>query len=408
MSKVPPITVAEYAKRRDRVLRALKGACAVVFAGDGSHPLRGRWRPHPHFKYLTGIEAEPGAAVVFDPTNPIAKRRIVLVLQPADAERDQWDGLRERLGTPLRTRLGFDTVIRSWGMPGLLTDAARRAGRFACLHAPSVYPQPVAKDLAIARQIAERVPGVSIEDRTQLLPELRAIKSPAELRLIKAAIRATHTGLNDSAAMLKPGVTEAEIAATLMASFSANGATDIGYNLIVGAGVNSTVLHYNFGDATVEDGDVVLFDVGAEVHGYTADVTRVLAANGRFDAEQARIYDLVVRAEQAAIKATKPGGRLSDAHEAALSVFENTGLQDSYIHGIGHGLGSEVHEPRVDHPLRKGMVVTIEPGLYDIEKKIGVRIEDDILLTDTGTTNLTVSIPKKLADVEAWQKSARR
>src|SRR5205085_1359126 len=151
----------------------------------------GKWRPDFNFLYLTGIDDEPGAVVLFNPSAEDPKRRIVLLLRPLDTERERWDGYRQPIGTPLRQSTGFETVMRANVLPSLLTTAARRTKRLVCLHPPSVYPAPVSPDFAAFKQVAERVPGVRIDDRSDLLPQMRAVKSPAELRLMKKAVEAT-------------------------------------------------------------------------------------------------------------------------------------------------------------------------------------------------------------------------
>src|SRR5688500_14182856 len=170
-----PLPVDEYAGRREKLLKALGNSAAVVFAGEGAPPQLGRWRPHPHFLYLTGLDNESGAAVLFDPTAEDPKRRICLFLRPIDPEMDRWDGYREELGQALKDRTGFDAVFRTNLLPRFLTAAARRAKKLACVHPFSVYPAAVTPDLAVYRQVAERIPGVGIEDRTQLLTEMRAV-----------------------------------------------------------------------------------------------------------------------------------------------------------------------------------------------------------------------------------------
>jgi Xaa-Pro aminopeptidase len=395
------IPLVEYARRRQQVLRSLKGAAAVVFAGEGSPPLLGHWQPDFHFLYLTGIDDEPGAAVLFDPSAEDPKRRVVLILRPMDVERERWDGYRQQIGTPLRRSTGFDTVMRSGSLPMLLTAAARRTKRLACLHALSIYPAPVSPDYAAFKQVAERVPGVKIEDQSGLLPQLRAVKSPAELRLMKKAVNATIGGYVAMMKMLRPGVGEIDVDRALARGYADHGGTGVAYNSIVGSGLNATVLHYMANSAVLEAGDLLVIDSAAEYLGYASDVTRTLPVSGKFTADQCEIYEVVLRAQLAAIKALRPGARMLDADAAARAVIDKAGYGDAFIHGVGHPLGLQVHDVIPDHPLKRGMVVTIEPGIYLPERKLGVRIEDDLLITPRGSENLTAAIPKTVRDVEA-------
>jgi Xaa-Pro aminopeptidase len=179
----------------------------------------------------------------------------------------------------------------------------------------------------------------------------------------------------------------------------------VAYNSIVGSGMNGTVLHYMDNNATAADGDLLVIDAGAIHAGYAADVTRTVPVNGRFTPEQREAYELVLRAQAAAIKAARPGARLSDVDDAARAVIDKAGHGDAFIHGTGHPLGIEVHDVSPDGPLRAGMIMTVEPGVYFPDRKMGVRIEDDILITPSGPKNLTAMIPKTVAEVEAAMKS---
>ncbi len=387
------ISVAEHAARRERVLEGLSGAAGVVFAGEGGPPLLGRWTANKHFIYLTGITNEPGAAVVFDPTAPDPSKRITLLLKSRDPEREHWDGYRDPINQALKEKTGFTSIGRSGGIAGALTSAARRGRRLACLHPYSVYPGAVSSDLAAFRQVGERVPGIAIEDKTQLLIELRSIKSTDELALMQKAVDATVDGYKAAFAAIKPGVSERVVAEALENEFRKHGG-EHAYNPIVGGGLNATVLHYMDNNQILQDGDLVLIDAGAAFAGYAADVTRTFPVSGRFTDEQQYLYDLVLESELAGIAASRAGTAMWEVDRASRAVFEKAGMPDCYTYGIGHGLGLDVHDALPDGVLKPGMVITIEPGLYLAEKSLGIRIEDDILITDGDPVNLTAAIPK--------------
>lgn len=399
------IPLAEYADRRNRVLRTLKGAVGIVFAGEGGAPLVGRWRPDSNFLYLTGIDAEPGAAVVFDPQAEDPDRRCVLFLRPLDPEMERWDGYREEISSGLRHRTGFSKVMRAASLPPLLARAARRAKRLACLHPFAAHTANVSADLALFRKITERVPGTTIEDHTDLLPSLRAVKSRAEVSLMRQAALATALGYAAAARIIQPGTTENEIQHALETGYLTHGATGPAYNSIVGAGFNGTVLHYMANSGVAEDGDLVVIDSGASFGGYACDVTRTFPVGGRFSKEQRELYAIVLRAQAAAIKAAKPGARWHDVDHASRRVIDDAGLGDAYIHSVGHQLGMDVHDPNPDGPLKPGMVITIEPGIYLPDMRLGIRIEDDILVTASGNSNLTAAIPRKIEEVEDFMRS---
>ena len=180
------------------------------------------------------------------------------------------------------------------------------------------------------------------------------------------------------------------------------GARRLSFNSIAGGGVNSTVLHYRANDQPIADGDLMCVDSGCKWAGYSADITRTVPVNGRFTKRQREVYDVVLAAQLAAIKAVKPGARISQIDSAARSVITKAGFGDYFIHGIGHHLGLDTHDsaPAGDQPLKAGAVVTIEPGVYIPSEKIGIRIEDDVLVTASGLKVLSEQIPKSAEQIE--------
>ena len=394
------IGTAEYASRRARVLDALDGAVGLVYAGDGAAPLLGRWTPAAHFAYLTGITDEPGAVLMFDPRSEDARRRVILFLRSSDPELEAWDGLRERIGSSLRIRYGIETVMRLRMLPRMLTSAARRRKRLACLHGVSLPDAPVSPDLAMFRRIGERAVGVSIEDRTELLPAMRSVKSRDEVVCIERAASASAAGYRAALRVIRPGAGEDDVARALVRGFQDAGGDGVGYNPIVGSGLNSTVLHYMDNRQELVSGDVLLIDAASSWRGYCADITRTYPVDGRFTKRQREIYELVLEAQMAAIDAVRPGAGVWDVDRAARKVIDKAGFADAFMHGTGHHLGMEVHDAEPDGVLAPGNVITIEPGVYLPDERLGVRIEDDILVTEKGRRNLTESVTKDAKEIE--------
>jgi Xaa-Pro aminopeptidase len=402
------IEISEFQSRRERLLKLLDGAVGVVFAGTGSSAVTDSFQPDWNFYYLTGIRDESGAVLLLDPGAEDPKRRAVLFLRPLNPEADEWDGYRDRIGAPLKQGTGFATVLRTTMLPRFLTTTARKRGKVACLHPFAVYDAPVTPDLAAFRKVQERTVGISIQDKTELIPAMRAVKSEAEIAVMRKAVVATNAGFSAAAKAIRPGANERDIQRALEDGFRDAGGRGTGYGSIVGAGLSSTVLHYRANDQPLAEGDLLLIDAAARVGGYTADVTRTFPISGRFTPEQRGIYDLVLAALKAATNAVRPGAWMHEVEQAARDVIEKAGYGDAFMHGIGHQLGIEVHDANPDGPLKAGMVVTIEPGVYLPGKKIGVRIEDDILVTATGGENLTKAIPREASEVEAMVSSSRR
>lgn len=394
------IPQSEYAARRKKVIEALKKSVGVIYAGDAESDLHATFRPHPHFEYLTGVTDEPGAVLVLDPTNPVEARRAMLFLKPLNPELEQWDGLRLKIGEALRQKTGMQAVFRLMYLPRFLNEAVKRSRSMACLHPLAQHDQPVSPDLALFRKIAERIPGAEIRDATDVMAKLRSVKSPAEVRLIERAIDITNTALHAVWAATTPGMNEFDVQEVLEHAYRTNGSRGSAFPTIVGSHINSTVLHYRANERTIGDGEMICLDSGAAYKGYGADITRAFPSNGKFTDRQREIYELVLKAEEAAIKAVKPGVTLGELDKAARALIKKAGYGDAFVHSIGHHLGLETHDINPDTPLEPGNVITIEPGVYLPDEGIGVRIEDDILVTKDGHRNLSEAIPKSVDAVE--------
>jgi len=396
------ISSAEYAERREKVLDALGGAAGLVLAGEQSapDPPWNRRRTDACFWYLTGLDRETGASVLFDPSAEDPDQRITLFLRPRDPEVERWDGVRSPLDSAHKERTGFSSLARRNSLPARLTAAARRTRRLACLHPFSAYDADSSPDLALLKKVCERVPTAALEDRTQLLPSMRALKSTTELALIERAVSATAAGHQAALGAMRAGVRESDVADAMTAAFKSAGGIGA-FEPIVGSGANGTILHYNDNDQTLEEGQLVVIDYAAAVGGYAADVTRTLPVDGRFSPEQRELYQIVLAANLAAIDAARPGATLSDLHKAARVVIAEAGYVDALLHGTSHHVGVEVHDLSPDGPLAPGMVLAIEPGIYLPERGIGIRIEDDVLVTKSAPRVLSADIPKTIDAIEA-------
>ncbi len=393
----PVVSNNEFAARRERVLRSLEKdgrAIGLVLAGDADHSLSSAWRPNPNFEYLTGITDEPGAILLLDSGHPAKARRVQLYLRPLNPELERWDGFREPVSAALKTRYGIETIMRTNSFSRFLLESAKRAKRFACLHPFAPHTAPISADLAIIRESTTRIPGSSIGDQTQLLPSMRAVKSAAEIACVQRAADITAIGFAAAVQAAKPGRTEFDVQEAVEHAYKSAGARSTAYNTIAGTGFNATVLHYHSNSKPIQAGDLLVLDSGANFAGYAADVTRTFAVSGRFTPRQKLVYDTVLKAQLASIRACRPGAKMSAVDAAARKVISAAGFADNFIHGIGHHLGLEVHDADPATALEPGMIVTIEPGIYIPEESLGVRIEDDILVTNGSPKVLTSAIPK--------------
>lgn len=408
----PSISLDEFADRRKKLSKQLKNSIGVVFAGSGGGHLTDTYRPHPHFAYLTGVTTEPGAMLLLDPGHPVEARREILFLRPLNPEVEKWDGLRLEISAALREATGFKSIFRAEQFGRFLNEAAKRAKSLACLLPLATVDQPVSPDLELFRKVCERIPGASIVDLSDAIADLRSVKSAGEIAMIQKAVDITAAGFAEAMKCIKPGVSEFDVQSALENAYHRNSSRGAAFGSIVGSGINSTVLHYRSNAKIIDDGDLICIDSGASFGpdggSYGGDITRTMPANGKFTKRQREIYDVVLKALETATKAVKPGATLAEIDKLARAVITKAGFGDYFIHSIGHHLGLETHDSPpaggVGAPLREGNVITIEPGIYIPEEKLGVRIEDDVLVTKDGCRVLSEKIPRTADAVEKAMK----
>jgi Xaa-Pro aminopeptidase len=384
----------EYKHRRAELRKSLDGVM-VLFGANEPEDLHAGFFQDTNFLYLSGWR-EPSAAML------LTKDEEILFLPPRNRNQENFTG--KKLGpadedAPQRT--GFDKVMPRYAMETAFLHALESGSR--------VYTMPndeQAKKLAVFAPFHREAPA----DRP--IYELRMIKSPAELALIEKSTEATIAAHLAAWKRMKAGLYEYQIAATMTDVYFEHGCDRSAYAPIVGSGPNSTVLHYSANHRRMDAGEVVVMDVGAECSDYATDVTRTVPAGGKFTARQREIYEIVLGAQKAAIAAIKPGAHMRGDGDSLTQIvkdyFNSHGkdlhgepLGKYFTHGLGHHVGLDVHDPSDGNaPLKAGMVITIEPGIYIPEENIGVRIEDTLLVTETGSRNLSGALPREVAEIE--------
>jgi Xaa-Pro aminopeptidase len=441
MPEAPRILRAEYARRRRQLMRLMgRDSIAILPAAPvamRNSDVEHAFRQDSDFHYLTGFD-EPEAVAVIVPGREQAE--YLLFVRERDPARETWDGRRagpegatrdydaddafpisdideilpgllenrERVFYSMGTRTDFDARVVGW-VNGLRTQA--KYGR----HPPQEF---VALD--------------------HVLHDMRLFKSPAEVRVMREAARIATRAHRRAMRFAAPGRNEYEVEAEIVHEFRRHDAA-LSYLPIVGGGANACILHYRENNAPLRDGDLLLIDAGCEVRCYASDVTRTFPVNGRFSREQRALYDIVLAANLAAIAAVRPGAHWNAPHDAAVQIItqglvrlgllkgrvpalvKSEAFKRFFMHRTGHWLGMDVHdvgdykvgdEWRV---LEPGMALTIEPGLYiapgskGVPRRfhgIGIRIEDDVVVTRTGCEVLTASLPKRVADIEALMAAA--
>ena len=362
----------EYHARRERLAQRIKGNAVVLRAAPDQELVK--YKQEENFYYLTGFD-EPNAIFLLDAaSNPPQEFLFLPDRKPAE---ERWTGAKLGPGPEAEKVTGFARVLSTSEFEATLKKVSE--------HAKSVYDlKDVAGDIAYLRQV----------------------KSPTELDLLEKAIDITVKGQLATARTIAPGVMEYEVEAALEYEFRRNGSERPGFPSIVGSGPYSTVLHYDKSERRMQAGDLVVVDIGAEYGGYSADVTRTFPVSGKFTPRQREIYQIVLDAQKAAMAKVKPGARISDLHQAAMGYIRSKGYDKYFIHGTSHHIGLEVHDVgETSRVFEPNMVVTVEPGIYIPEEQLGVRIEDDVLVTPNGYRVLS-NFPKEPSEIEAvLQKS---
>ena len=386
-----------FKQRRAKLLELLGDGVAVVYGKTGG--FEGGFKQDNNFYYLTGVE-EPAAILVLAPKEK--SRREVLLLAPRNPEDERWSGERPSIGKKLEDSLGFEFVGRTGGLGWMVNAYLQHTTNLCYLSSPVTHSSPVPPDLNLYRDVSARVPGTSIKNMSQLIRDMRAVKSDAELAAMQKAIDVTGEAFKKAARALEPGMTERGVQDIIENEFKARGARQLAFPSIVATGKNTTVLHYTRNDAIIKEGDLFLMDIGAEFDHYAADVSRTIPVSGKFSPEQRKIYDIVLKAQKAAMAKVKPGAYIrEDIHAEAKRIIEEAGFGEYFIHGTSHFIGLDVHDVGdYGQPLKAGMVISVEPGIYVPETGIGVRIEDEVLVTKNGFKLLTGHIPREIGEIE--------
>ena len=430
-----------YRERRKQLLDQMPEGSIMVIAAesvktrnnDAEYP----FRQSSNFYYLTGFN-EPDALLVMAKGS---EAPVTLFCPPRDPEMEIWTGYRAGPEGCVE-RFGADQAFN-------LDEIDERLPKM--IDGASQLLYPIARDKALDARVkgwletlgrsvrSGAVLPQTLADSDRLLHEMRLFKSAAEIEVMQRAATISATAHCQAMIACKPGIHEFQLESVIQAYCGSQGARFQAYTPIVAGGANACILHYIENDQPIADGDLVLIDAGCELDNYASDITRTFPANGRFSDEQAAIYDVVLKANEACIEAVRPGTCWDSLHQLSVRILteglielgllqgdldeliEAGAFRRFYMHRIGHWLGMDVHDVgdyRVDGEWRKlapGIVTTIEPGIYiapddhSVEERwrgIGVRIEDDVLVTEQGSIVLTAGVPKLRSEIEALMQNA--
>ena len=413
----------EFGERRTRVFTQMQPNSALLLFSeiekrrnnDCTYP----FRQDSYFWYLTGFN-EPNAALLLLKTEQAEKA--IIFLRPRDPLLETWNGRRlgvERAPQQLNVNEAYSIEEFATVLPKILKNLT------ALYHVPEIHTWGDALVSESAVNFSE------ILDWRPMLSEMRLIKSPNEIRLMQQAGQITALGHIKAMQTTRPNRFEYEIESDILHEFNRHCARFPSYNSIIAGGSNACILHYTENDRPLNDGDLVLIDAGCEFAMYAGDITRTFPVNGKFSQPQREIYELVLKAQKRAIELLVPGNSIKQANDEVIRIktqglvdlgilkgdvdtlIEQQAYRQFYMHGLGHWLGLDVHDvgsygQDKQRILEIGMVITVEPGIYISEdadvpeqyKGIGVRIEDNLLMTEYGNKILTAAVPKEIADIE--------
>ena len=425
-----------YQSRREAFASKINNGTAIFGSAEACEH---RYRQDSTFFYLTGFK-EPESICVIAPDHP--EHKFVLFVRPRNKEQEIWTGKRagvEGAAEEYGADAAYPLEELDEELPKYFKDVEKiyyTIGSDAKLDDRVVG---LLKQFRSKRYKSSSGP-VSIVDPAEIVRNMRAIKDAHELELIHKAADISSEAHIAAMKSVKPGMYEYEVQAVIEYTFLKNGADGPSYPTIAGAGANATCLHYDVNNCVIKDGDLVLVDAGAEYGHYAGDITRTFPANGKFSNAQKELYSIVLDAQIAAIEVIKPGVRMDEYHEKAVQIIVD-GLMDLgllkgdrdkimedkeygkfYMHNSGHWLGLDTHDVgrrKIEdevRPFEPGMVVTVEPGIYiaqdmeEVDEKyrgIGIRIEDNVLVTENGHEVLTEKTPQTIADIEAIMKKTQ-
>jgi Xaa-Pro aminopeptidase len=427
--------MTEFTKRRNALLEKIGDAVAIFPSAPEtirSNDTRYPYRQDTDLYYLTGFE-EPQSVLVLAPRHD--KIKSALFVLPRDPEKETWDGRRagvEGATSGFGVDAAFPIAELDQRLPEFLDTAPLL---YYAFDRDAAFNQRIVEAIRRYRMARRRTDGgpLTVADPSIVLHDMRTIKSAADIEGMRRAVAISREAHIAAMRLSRPGMHEYELQAIVEYVFTSRGARGAAYTSIVGAGVNGTVLHYMTNRARIKDTDLVLIDAGAEVDYYCGDLTRTWPMSGKFSPAQRSVYEIVLAAQLRCIEMCKPGANFNgDINDAAIRIIteglvdlrllrgsvdeniEKSAYRRFYMHRIGHYLGMDTHdvgfyrERGEWRPLAAGMVVTIEPGIYipdddDIDgalRGIGVRIEDNVLITPGGSENLSDGTPKSIEEVE--------
>lgn len=405
-----------FERNREKLGKVLENnSLFLLFAGDAPYKSADEqypFIPNRNFYYITGIDVNNVVYLATKIGDSISER---LFIERPDPIMAKWVGATIS-EDEAKEKSGIDTIEyldKFEDTMGSILSRNRIENVYLDLERQGINVS-LTESQSFAKIVNERYPYIQVKNIYYNIAELRMIKSTEEIDLIKKAIEITDEGIKAMMSNSRPGMMEYEIEAYFDYTLKKNGITNRAFETIAGSGTNGTILHYSANNSMTKDGDLILFDLGAQYRNYNADITRTFPVNGRFTERQKEIYNIVLKANKAVEEAAKPGVPFKELNEIAKRVLiegckglglikDDSEISKYYYHGVSHYLGLDTHDVGLyDVELKPGMVITNEPGLYIEEEEIGIRVEDDLLITDDGCENLSKNIIKRPEEIEVF------
>ena len=414
-----PFNKSEFLARREKLFEKIPDGIVVLFAAKEQHyPVK--FRQSPDFYYLTGIE-EPGAVLVLSGPN---KRSILFAPKRSEVQiradgpgiwqvekREEFYGLTRVM--PIEeflANLPFITgrakkLYMLRGSPGNVQNAREELDYYELLEMSQSVSGRIPESKSAINVIQQLAPQLALQDLNPLLDEMRWIKSPYEIELVKKSGEIGAEGVKEAMKGTQPGMYEYELEAAARYVYTKRGARGDAFRPIVASGPNTVILHYSANNRQMKDGEIVYMDYGSDYEYYTSDVTRTWPVSGRFTPEQEKMYRCILEARDTIIAAMKPGVTIAQLQDLAEGVYKKHGFHKEFMEVgryVGHTIGISVHDvepPDRQRPLAAGVVYNVEPLLEIAEKKIHMRLEDTVLITPTGAINMTAGAPAALDEI---------
>ena len=420
--------MGELATRRANLFKALpENSIALIFSGVSKIASEDSFLPflaNRNFFYLTGIEQENSTLMLIKVPG---EEKAYLFVDEHNELKERWTG--KRLTFEEASQISeLDNVYSNSTYESMLQMALNSEnnvyGRITNLFIDLSNEIKIKENCSTqiyAKELVEKNPSLKLENIYPLIVELRLVKSDLEIRELEEAINVTNTAINDLLVNMHTGMQEHELSDRFEYYGKTHGRHPLSFETIIGSGVNSTTLHHPVSQQvkTISSGDVVLFDLGLRYNGYCADISRTYPVNGTFNEFQRKVYEVVLACNKAVINYIKPGLSIPELQEFTISFLQREGMKAGlfsdpedvkkyYIHNVSHFLGLDTHDVGDrKKPLVPGNVITVEPGLYFVDKEVGVRIEDDVVVTENGCRCLSRGIKKELDEIEKMLRSIK-